>query len=174
MIALPHGTPGGFLRTTLGSEGWRGFPLAGALLALRLGAFRMSYHVDAAKPGDNGGSACGSPVMRLPRACDSRKVTGRVSGIATTGEQDSDLRLLLSKLFRRYRLPKGRADRSLRARQRDHSDAHSAALGTWQHASADNLKDSFACRCYGCTGAGRLFAGKSSRGGFLSPRSVNA
>src|SRR5262249_21923945 len=29
------------------------------------------------------GSAFGSPVMRLPSACDSRKVTGRVSGIAT-------------------------------------------------------------------------------------------
>ena len=102
------------------------------------------------------------PVMRLPSACDSRKVTGRVSGIATTGEQDCDLRLLLSKLFRRCRLPNERADRSLRARQRDHSDAQSVALGTWQHANADNLKGSFACRCYGCTGAGRLFAGKSS------------
>src|SRR5262249_55552819 len=108
------------------------------------------------------GSAFGSPVMRLPSACDSRKVTGRVSGIATTGEQDCDLRLLLSKLFRRCRLPNERADRSLRARQRDHSDAQSVALGTWQHANADNLKGSFACRCYGCTGAGRLFAGKSS------------
>jgi hypothetical protein len=54
------------------------------------------------------GSAFGSPVMRLPRACDSRKVTGRVSGIATTGEQDCDLRLLLSKLFRQCRLPKER------------------------------------------------------------------
>jgi hypothetical protein len=108
------------------------------------------------------GSAFGSPVMRLPSACDSRKVTGRVTGIATTGEQDCDLRLLLSKLFRRCRLPKERADRSLRARQRDHSDAQSVALGTWQHANADNLKGSFACRCYGCTGAGRLFAGKSN------------
>jgi len=78
------------------------------------------------------------------------------------GEQDCDLRLLLSKLFRRCRLPKERADRSLRARQRDHSDAQSVALGTWQHANADNLKGSFACRCYGCTGAGRLFAGKSN------------
>ena len=76
--------------------------------------------------------------------------------------------LLLSGLFRRRRLAKDRVDQSLRARQRDHSDAQSAALGTWQHASADNLKNSFACRCYGCTGAGRLFAGKSSRGGVLS------
>jgi hypothetical protein len=97
------------------------------------------------------GSAFGSPVMRLPSACDSRKVTGRVSGIATTGEQDCDLRLLLSKLFRRCRLAKERADRSLRARQRGH--AQSVALGPWQHANADNLKGSFACRCYGCTGA---------------------
>jgi hypothetical protein len=87
----------------------------------------------------------------------------------TTGEQDCDLRLLLSKL-----LPKERADRSLRARQRDHSDAQSVALGTWQHANADNPKGSFACPCYGCTGAGRLFAEKSSRGGFLSRTSLTA
>src|SRR5262249_30552840 len=108
-------------------------------------------------------SAFGSPVMCLPSACDSRKVTGRVSGIATTGEQDCDLRLLLSKLFRRCRLPNERADRSLRARQRDHSDAQSIALRTWQHANADNLKGSFSCRCYGCTGAGEPALGRLER-----------
>jgi hypothetical protein len=111
-------------------------------------------------------------------ACQARatrgRSPGRASGIAATGQQDCDLRLLLSGLFRRRRLAKERVDQSLRARQRDHSDAQSGALGTWQHASADNLKDSFACRCYGCTGAGRLFAGKSSRGGFLSRTSLNA
>ena len=47
------------------------------------------------------------------------------------------MRLLLSGLFRRRRLAKERVDQSLPARQRD-PDAQSAALGTWQHASADN------------------------------------
>ena len=36
-------------------------------------------------PGDNGEAPWHDPAMRLPSACDSRKVTGRASGIAATG-----------------------------------------------------------------------------------------
>ena len=36
-------------------------------------------------PGDNGEVPWNDPVMRLPSTCDSRKVTGRASGIAATG-----------------------------------------------------------------------------------------
>jgi hypothetical protein len=35
--------------------------------------------------------------------------------------------------------------------------------GTWRHASAGEIKDPLACRCYGCTGSGGLFVGKFSR-----------
>ena len=125
-------------------------------------------------PGDNGEAPLARPGHALAKRMRLGEGHQRASGIAATGEQDCDLRLLLSGLFRRRRLAKERVDQSLRARQRDHSDAQSAALGTWQHASGDNLKDSFACRCYGCTGAGRLFAGKSSRAGFLSRTSLHA
>jgi len=112
------------------------------------------------------GEAPNGPVMR---ACQAHATRGR-----SPRQRDSRDRLiglrLAANTVRAVPTPspgQRRVDQSLRARQRDHLDAQSAALGTWQHASADNLKDSFACRCYGCTGAGRLFARKSSRGGFL-------
>jgi hypothetical protein len=124
-------------------------------------------------PGDNGEAPLARPGHALAK--HMRLAEGQWARQRDSRDriEDCDL-LLLSGLFRRRRLAKDRVDQSLRARQRDHSDAQSAALGTWQHASAGNLKNSFACRCYGCTGAGRLFAGKSSRGGFLSRTSLKA
>jgi hypothetical protein len=97
------------------------------------------------------------PVMRLPSACDSRKVT-RAPRHGTT---DCDLRIQLPGLFRRHRLAKVRADLFRRARQRDYPQ--NAELGTWRHASAGEIKDPLACRCYGCTVSGGLFVGKFSR-----------
>jgi len=65
------------------------------------------------------------------------------------------LRLQLLGLFRRHRVPKGRADQRLSVRKTDQSDGRNSPLESWQHASPTRGSTNFqVCRCYGCTGRG--------------------